>query len=81
MITATNITDLSLEYMRVTGEKEVTVSYWVFSDSKKLTAIRHGADLTVNRFNIALAWFDENWPPQAVWPKGVQRPRHGEAAA
>lgn len=43
---------------------DTTVSYRVFSDTKKLTALRQGADITTRRFNAAMAWFDENWPAQ-----------------
>ena len=39
-----------------------TVSYRVFGDTKKLAALRNGADLTTRRFNAAMTWFDENWP-------------------
>ena len=39
-----------------------TVSYRVFGDTKKLAALRNGADLTTRRFNTAMDWFDQNWP-------------------
>lgn len=42
--------------------EDSTVSYRVFGDTKKLGALRNGADITVRRFNAALRWFDENWP-------------------
>lgn len=60
--------------MSATDLKEVTLSHRVFGDSKKLAAIRAGADITVGRFNASLRWFDENWPDGAVWPKAVSRP-------
>jgi len=41
---------------------DTTVSYRVFGDTKKLSAMRAGADITVRRFNAAMAWFDANWP-------------------
>ncbi len=41
---------------------DTTVSYRVFGDTKKLTALRGGADITVRRFNAAMCWFDQNWP-------------------
>lgn len=41
---------------------DTTVSYRVFGDSKKLAALRGGADITVRRFNQAMRWFDEHWP-------------------
>ncbi|MDK8871513.1 hypothetical protein [Paracoccus sp. SSJ] len=39
-----------------------TVSYRVFGDTKKLGALRRGADITTRRFLAALRWFDQNWP-------------------
>jgi len=42
--------------------EDSTVSHRVFGDTKKLAALRHGADITVRRFNGAMQWFDSNWP-------------------
>jgi len=43
-------------------EHDRTVSHRVFGDSKKLTALRTGADITLRRFNEAMMWFASNWP-------------------
>ncbi|ASY56463.1 hypothetical protein SS05631_c15270 [Sinorhizobium sp. CCBAU 05631] len=56
------------------GVEEKTVSNRVFSDSKKLGAMRAGGDITVGRFNAAMRWFSVNWPEEAEWPAGVPRP-------
>lgn len=61
-------------YMAATSVKEVTLSHRLFGDSKKLTALREGADITVGRFNGAMRWFDENWPEAAEWPANVGKP-------
>lgn len=61
--------------------KEVTLSHRVFGDSKKLAAIRDGADITVSRFNAAVMWFSENWPEDAEWPEGVAKPVPTQEAA
>lgn len=47
---------------------DTTVSHRVFRDTKKLGALRDGADITVSRFNAALAWFTANWPEGAPLP-------------
>lgn len=60
--------------------EEKTVSSRVFQDSKKLSAIRGGADITVTRYNSALEWFSQNWPEGAGWPHDVPRPEVREAA-
>lgn len=39
-----------------------TVSHRVFGDTKKLAALRRGADITVGRFSAAVCWFRDNWP-------------------
>lgn len=54
--------------------EDTTVSARVFDDSKKLAALRDGADITLGRFNKALVWFSANWPDGAVWPEDVMRP-------
>ncbi|TIP70345.1 MAG: hypothetical protein E5X53_28245 [Mesorhizobium sp.] len=61
-------------FIAATSIKEVTLSHRVFGDSKKLTAIRNGADITVGRFNGAIEWFSANWPDDAVWPASIARP-------
>ncbi|MHB2265010.1 hypothetical protein [Aliihoeflea sp. PC F10.4] len=74
MIETANLTTLADAYLDATGTKDVTLSFWVFNDSKKLAALRSGADITVGRFNAALIWFAENWPADALWPANVARP-------
>lgn len=50
-------------YKRAAGiDHDRTVSHRVFGDSKKLTALRSGADITLRRFNDAMSWFEDNWP-------------------
>jgi hypothetical protein len=50
------------------------VSWRVFADTKKLSAIENGGDLQTKRFEKAVQWFADNWPETAVWPEGVERP-------
>lgn len=68
------------EYVRATGTKDVTVSFWVFNDSKKLAALRGGADITVGRYNAAIQWFSDHWPDDAQWPAIIARPVADRAA-
>ncbi|WP_244564372.1 hypothetical protein [Rhizobium sp. RU36D] len=75
---------ISEAYGRACGVEEKTVSGRVFGDSKKLAALRGGADLTTARFNDAIRWFSLNWPENATWPEGgIDRPSSNqhEAAA
>jgi hypothetical protein len=80
MIEIGNLLAVADAYMASTGVREVTLSHRLFGDSKKLTALRAGADITVGRFNGAMGWFSENWPDAAGWPASVERPMRAEAA-
>lgn len=65
---------LSDAYGAAAGVSEKTVSHRVFDDSKKLTALRGKADLTLSRANEALVWFSTHWPTDTPWPDGIARP-------
>lgn len=67
-------------YCVKTGTKPVTLSFWMFNDSKKLAALCGGADVTTGRFNAAMQWLSDNWPEGAEWPADVARPEKAEAA-
>lgn len=80
MIEIAHLLAVADAYMIATSVKEVTLSHRLFGDSKKLTALRTGADITLTRFNAALAWFSENWPDETAWPASVARPVAERAA-
>tara|TARA_R110002049_G_scaffold23545_10_gene83668 strand:- start:52466 stop:52714 length:249 start_codon:yes stop_codon:yes gene_type:complete len=66
MNTIENLLAVADAYKRASGiEFDRTVSHRVFGDSKKLSALRTGSDITLRRYNDALLWFSENWPEQA----------------
>jgi hypothetical protein len=75
-----HLLSLTDRFLAATSIKEVTLSHRVFGDSKKLAAIRNGADITLGRFNSAIEWFSDNWPDDASWPEGVSRPAREHAA-
>jgi len=79
MMNTEHILTLADAYKAALGLEDKTVSSRVFDDSKKLTAIRTGSDLTVSRFNSAIRWFSENWPEDAAWPVNVLRPMQAVA--
>lgn len=74
MLQIAHLLTLADEYQRVTGVEDKTLSFRVFGDSKKLSALREQADITTARFNAAIQWFGEHWPADAVWPQTVGRP-------
>lgn len=61
-------------FRKATGLEDVTLSHRLFKDSKKLTALRAGSGITVDRFNNAFVWLSENWPDDTDWPADVPRP-------
>lgn len=67
-------------YIEATSIKEVTLSHRLFGDSKKIGAMRAGADITISRFNSAISWFSDNWPDGADWPEQIMRPASENAA-
>ena len=72
---------LSDRFCTAQDVQEKTLSFWVFGDSKKLKALRDGADITTARFNNAVHWFARNWPSDLPWPEGVERPAANAANA
>jgi hypothetical protein len=80
MLNTEHLTILADVYGSAVNVEDKTISSRVFQDSKKLGAIRAGADITVGRFNAALEWFSANWPDGAAWPNDVPRPAHEGAA-
>lgn len=69
-------------YVAAESVPDTTVSSRAFKDSKKVSALRAGRDITTNRNALALVWFSEHWPAQAIWPAWVPRPfvSNGSAA-
>jgi hypothetical protein len=61
-------------YCSATGAAEATLSGKIFSDGKRIAAIRNGSDVGVRRMAIAICWFSEHWPEGAEWPACVPRP-------
>src|SRR5215207_8450948 len=68
-------------FQAATGVSTPTLSWRVFGDSKKLAAIRGGADIQVRRHEKAMQWFSDSWPEGAAWPTGIARPEPSRAVA
>lgn len=81
MFDIADLVTLADTYGRHAEIEEKTVSSRVFADSKKLSALRTGSDITVGRFNAAMQWFSDNWPEAVDWPEGVVRPETMKEAA
>lgn len=63
-------------YGTAEGIELSTVSWRVMGDTKKLPALEEGKDIQVKRLEGAMSWFSRNWPANAAWPTGVDRPEN-----
>lgn len=67
MLTKHNLIAICESYRALCGiERETTLSYRIFGDTKKLRLLRVGeSDLTLTRFYAALDYLLDNWPESA----------------
>lgn len=68
MLTETDLLAVADLYRSLTGVEEITLSYRMFGDTKKLRMLRDGRGITLERFNAAMAWFATNWPEGSQLP-------------
>lgn len=80
MLCVSDLITIAEHYQAALGIEAKTLSFRVFGDSKKLTALKAGADITTGRFNSVLLWFSANWPEGLDWPAGIERPAPVAAA-
>lgn len=71
---AKHIVKLADQLSGYTGLRETQICSRVFDDSNKIRRIRDGADLTIESYNRALAWFAKFWPQKLKWPDDIVRP-------
>ncbi|ACI92682.1 conserved hypothetical protein [Afipia carboxidovorans OM5] len=77
-----NLTAVANAYSGATDTPLKTLSWRIFNDGKKLDAVVSGkSDLTTSRYDLAMQWFSDNWPPRCAWPKGIARPAKKPAEA
>jgi hypothetical protein len=62
-------------FLTATKLAEKTVSFRIFGDSKTITQLRTGADITTGRLEMALTYMSDKWPDDTRWPKIIARPR------
>lgn len=80
MFTIDQLIEVAEAYKAAAGvERDQTVSYRVFRDTKKLSSLKSGAGITLGRLNAALTWFMENWPDGHDLPVVLQGQRQGAA--
>ncbi len=69
-----HIIALADAWLVATGLRETTLSNRLFGESKKLSLLRSGSDLTTGRYRMAVRWFAENWPENTDWPDFIPMP-------
>lgn len=70
-----NLKAVAASYCTAADVPPKTLSWRVFNDGKKLDAILDDkADLMTGNCERAMQWLSDNWPADAVWPDGVDRP-------
>lgn len=69
MIEKHTLLDLCDAYRAAAGVgQEKTLSFRIFQDSKRLTRIRDGADITLTGWNMAMRYLADRWPAKADLP-------------
>ena len=56
------------------GLKLSTVSTYAAKDGKFFKSLEAGRGCTLSKAERVVGYFDENWPSDLEWPKGVARP-------
>ena len=78
MMMPNQIVVLSDQFCNVSGISIATLSNRLFKDARKIEALRSGRDLVTARYQLALAYFDMNWPSDLEWPSDIPRPSVAE---
>ena len=72
MLNTDDLIALADAYKAAAGiSRDQTASYRIFGDSKKLSALRKGGDITVARFHVSIDWLRNNWPVGRDIPRGL----------
>ncbi|WP_232629129.1 hypothetical protein [Methylobacterium sp. Leaf118] len=75
------ILELASIYGQALGLERTTVSWRLFQDTNKLDAIAAGRDLYLGRYERAMRFFADSWPPHLDWPEGITRPAPARQSA
>jgi hypothetical protein len=54
--------------------EEATVGRLCAADGRFFLRLRIGKTFTVKKFDEVVRWFSANWPENADWPEGLERP-------
>lgn len=68
-------------YAAHTGRSLSTVSSYAVRDGKFFDRLKSGGGCTLKTASKLIGWFDQNWPSDLEWPKGIDRPSQKRRAA
>jgi hypothetical protein len=66
--------DLAARFEAATSQTRATAAKRALNDNTFFARIEGGAGFNITTFDKVVLWFSQNWPEQAEWPKGVERP-------
>ncbi len=69
-----NLLALKTAYLEKVKASESTVAQQACGDWRFFERIQTGSSFTARTYDKAIQWFCDRWPPDAVWPDGVERP-------
>ena len=73
MYTVAELLELARTYMAATGVTISRLSKDASDNNRLFERLGEGFDCHADRVERASNWFDEHWPPELEWPKGVMR--------
>lgn len=78
---AAALIQLAEGYSKATGLRESTIGKNFAGDGRFFSHVRNGGGFGIDKFDMLVSRFAENWPEGAEWPEAVKRPQpHPEAA-
>ena len=69
-----HLTILANAYATRIDRSLATVAKRVGVHNKFFSRLTEAGGCRVDMFNLAMGWFDENWPADLAWPEAVPRP-------
>lgn len=71
-------------YCQATSLSVSRLSTIMLGGGHRLSGVAAGKDINTKTYESAMQWLSDNWPDDAGWPEGVERPAptsaDGEAA-
>lgn len=62
-------------YVAGSGIAESTLSDRLLKSGSRFKRIRESSDISTGTYERVMQWLSDNWPDNAAWPEGVDRPQ------